>query len=107
MDTKKKAEAQVVGLKTQLVAEGHTRRLLAETDLMTLRIHCYAPGIGENALRTAQRVRTPAGRFGRAEEVADAALFLASPMASFITGAVVPVDGGVTAMGNHYGGAAV
>ena len=52
MDTKNKAEAQVVGLKTQLVAEGHTRRLLAETDLMTLRIHCYAPGIGENALHS-------------------------------------------------------
>ena len=42
--------AKVVQLKTQLVKEGHTRNLLAETDLMTLRIHCYAPGIGENAL---------------------------------------------------------
>jgi NAD(P)-dependent dehydrogenase (short-subunit alcohol dehydrogenase family) len=52
------------------------------------------------------RRAVPLGRFGRAEEVAAAALFLASPMASFITGAVVPVDGGVTAMGNHYGGAA-
>ena len=43
-------QAQVVQLKTQLVKEGHTRFMLAETDLMTLRIHCYAPGIGENAL---------------------------------------------------------
>ncbi len=43
-------QAKVVQLKTQLVKEGHTRQLLAETDLMTLRIHCYAPGIGENAL---------------------------------------------------------
>ena len=43
-------QAQVVQLKTQLVKEGHTRHMLAETDLMTLRIHCYAPGIGENAL---------------------------------------------------------
>ena len=43
-------KAQVVQLKTQLVSEGHTRFMLAETDLMTLRIHCYAPGIGENAL---------------------------------------------------------
>ena len=42
--------AQVVQLKTQLVKEGHTRFMLAETDLMTLRIHFYAPGIGENAL---------------------------------------------------------
>ena len=36
----------------ELVFEGHTRELLAETDLMTLRIHCYAPGIGENALHS-------------------------------------------------------
>ena len=43
-------QARVVKLKTQLVSEGHTRHMLAETDLMTLRIHCYAPGIGENAL---------------------------------------------------------
>ena len=43
-------QAQVAQLRTQLVKEGHTRHLLAETDLMTLRIHCYAPGIGENAL---------------------------------------------------------
>ena len=45
-------QAKVVQLKTQLVKEGHTRELLAETDLMTLRIHCYAPGIGENALHS-------------------------------------------------------
>mgnify|MGYP001053991107 FL=1 len=45
-------QAKVVQLKTQLVKEGHTRTLLAETDLMTLRIHCYAPGIGENALHS-------------------------------------------------------
>jgi mannose-6-phosphate isomerase-like protein (cupin superfamily) len=49
METKN-LEAQLVQLKTQLVSQGHTRHLLAETDLMTLRIHCYAPGIGENAL---------------------------------------------------------
>ncbi|HEY7165801.1 MAG TPA: cupin domain-containing protein [Candidatus Binatia bacterium] len=52
MSNNQKTEAQVVPLKTQLVSEGHTRRLLAQTDLMTLRIHCYAPGIGENALHS-------------------------------------------------------
>jgi mannose-6-phosphate isomerase-like protein (cupin superfamily) len=45
-------QAQVVQLKTQLVKSGHTRHMLAETDLMTLRIHCYAPGGGENALHS-------------------------------------------------------
>jgi NAD(P)-dependent dehydrogenase (short-subunit alcohol dehydrogenase family) len=34
------------------------------------------------------------GRWGQPEDVAQAALFLASPAASFITGAVLPVDGG-------------
>jgi 3-oxoacyl-[acyl-carrier protein] reductase len=39
--------------------------------------------------------RTPAGRMGRAEEVANVYLFLASELASFINGAVVGVDGGL------------
>jgi NAD(P)-dependent dehydrogenase (short-subunit alcohol dehydrogenase family) len=50
------------------------------------------------------RRAVPLGRLGHKEEVADLALFLASPMASYITGAVIPVDGGVTAVGNHYAG---
>jgi mannose-6-phosphate isomerase-like protein (cupin superfamily) len=52
MESGKEASARVVQLRTQLVSEGHTRHLLAETNLMTLRIHCYAPGIGENALHS-------------------------------------------------------
>jgi 3-oxoacyl-[acyl-carrier protein] reductase len=39
--------------------------------------------------------RTPAGRMGRAEEVANVYVFLASDLASFINGAVVGVDGGL------------
>ena len=39
--------------------------------------------------------RIPIGRVGEPDEVADAFLFLASDMASYITGAVLPVDGGV------------
>ena len=41
--------------------------------------------------------RHPLGRMGKPEEVAAAILFLASDEASFITGAVLPVDGGYLA----------
>ncbi len=40
----------------------------------------------------------PMNRQGRAEEIAEVALFLASDASSLMTGAVVPVDGGLTAM---------
>jgi 2-deoxy-D-gluconate 3-dehydrogenase len=38
--------------------------------------------------------RTPAGRWGEADECAGAAVFLASPAANFVTGVVLPIDGG-------------
>jgi NAD(P)-dependent dehydrogenase (short-subunit alcohol dehydrogenase family) len=42
----------------------------------------------------------PLGRFGTKQDVANLALFLASPLASYISGAVIPVDGGRTANGD-------
>ena len=53
-----------------------------------------------DALREREELRdeliavTPMGRIGEAGEAAEAALFLASPAASFITGQIVAVDGG-------------
>jgi NAD(P)-dependent dehydrogenase (short-subunit alcohol dehydrogenase family) len=51
----------------------------------------YAPGYIE-----AMMARIPAGRVGEADELAAAAVFLASPAAAYITGQTLPVDGGLT-----------
>lgn len=68
-----------------------------------IRVNVVAPGPTDTAMFTAasDEVRKtltqliPLGRMGRADEVASAALFLASNESSFITGAELPVDGGM------------
>ena len=85
--------------------EGMTRAMAVELSPSGIRVNCIAPGfIRTNMSSVAldkdperkKRVlsRTPLGRLGKPEEVADAALFLVSDAASFITGVVLPVDGG-------------
>ena len=46
--------------------------------------------------RASDMEQIPLRRFGRAEEVADVICFLASDRGSYVTGAVIPVDGGVS-----------
>jgi NAD(P)-dependent dehydrogenase (short-subunit alcohol dehydrogenase family) len=50
-----------------------------------------------NEVRARLMAIHPIGRFGQSEEVAAAVLYLCSPGAAFITGAALPVDGGVLA----------
>ncbi len=52
------------------------------------------PGLHENVLR-----RTPAGRWGRIDDLGGIAVFLASRASDFITGASIPVDGGYAIQG--------
>jgi NAD(P)-dependent dehydrogenase (short-subunit alcohol dehydrogenase family) len=69
------------------IAPGYFRTPLSEKLLV-------GTGRGQEVL-----IRTPMKRFGELEELVGAAVFLASDAASFVTGTILPVDGGVLASG--------
>nr|WP_194923399.1 SDR family oxidoreductase [Catenulispora pinisilvae] len=93
---------------TKTALESLTRSWAVELAPRGIRVLAVAPGaidtpIGEHqgltpertaAVREWQLARTPLGRIGRPEEVAWAITQLAAPAAAFITGVVLPVDGG-------------
>jgi len=59
-----------------------------------LSVEAKMTGLAEDELLKRMQARIPLGRLGTPEEVARVALFLASPAASYVTGAIVPMDGG-------------
>ncbi|SCL20206.1 3-oxoacyl-[acyl-carrier protein] reductase [Micromonospora pallida] len=87
------AKAGIVGL---------TKAAAKELGFAGIRVNAIQPGIIETAMTAAMREdirearlkEVPLGRFGRPEEVASVALFLASDMASYLTGTVIEISGG-------------
>lgn len=84
-----------------------TREIAVEYARKGIRCNALCPGpidtpllaelLSDDAKRQRRFVHIPMGRLGRAEELAKAALFLASDDSSFMTGASLIVDGGITA----------
>jgi meso-butanediol dehydrogenase/(S,S)-butanediol dehydrogenase/diacetyl reductase len=89
-----------------------TRAMALDHAAEGIRVNCICPGAIETPLlergfmeltkeqrdawRARVKTRYPLGRIGKPEEVAEVALFLASAKSSFVTGAAISVDGGLT-----------
>jgi NAD(P)-dependent dehydrogenase (short-subunit alcohol dehydrogenase family) len=85
--------------------EGMTRAMAVELSPMGILVNCIAPGfiatdMSEKALNGDQErkekvfSRTPLGRLGEPADIAEAALYLAGGQAKYVTGIVLPIDGG-------------
>ncbi len=105
----------LVGARNRVAYAASKGAVLAMTRAMALdhaaekiRVNCICPGIVETemvanfnmseAAYTQRLAMHPAGRFGKPEDVAGLAVFLASDASSWITGAAYPVDGGYLAV---------
>src|SRR5450631_3187931 len=85
--------------------EGMTKAMAVELSPKGIRVNCIAPGFIATAMSAkalnddTERMnkvmsRTPMGKLGTPADIADTALFLSSDAARYITGVVLPVDGG-------------
>ena len=90
-----------------------TKALAVEWGSRGVLVNAIAPGVFRTSLNQDLldgterghefKLRTPLGRFGRVEELAGAAVFLASEAASFVNGEVLVVDGGFLASSESVG----
>jgi len=97
---------RVIGYSASKTAiEGLTRAMASELSPQGIRVNCIAPGFIETDMtavalnsdperKNRAISRTPMGKMGMPEDIGEAALFLSSDAAKFITGVVLPVDGG-------------
>jgi 7-alpha-hydroxysteroid dehydrogenase len=94
-----------VAYSTAKAAMMQLTRTLAADLAPKIRVNCVAPGailtdalktvLGNEVIHSALITNTPMKRIGTVEDVAAAAIFLASPAASYITGRILEVDGGI------------
>lgn len=86
---------------------GMVRALTTEVSPSGVRVNAIAPGWietdmsrkamnGDPSRKRRVLARTPLGKFGNPEDIGAAAVYLCSPAAKFVTGVILPVDGGVS-----------
>ncbi|MFT3948398.1 MAG: SDR family oxidoreductase [Agriterribacter sp.] len=90
---------------SKAAVEGMTRAMAVELSPMGVRVNCIAPGFietdmsakalnGDPERKQKVLVRTPMGRLGKPGDIGNAAVYLASNAACYVTGVILPVDGG-------------
>lgn len=80
---------------------GLTKHLSSAYAMEGVKINCICPGtivtpLIKDVVENIPKDNVPVRRFGQPEEVADLAVFLASEEAKFMSGAIIPIDGGYT-----------